>query len=149
MALSSLETTYGVGLTLGPLLGGFLYETGQLKNADINYHGNTMRDCLGGFYLPFAVCGSCLCLCGLVAFFVLPSTETHNSSGGSNSVTNDVDDSPTNNNNSNDADVEVVSIGYRSLLRKPSIVYCCLTLVISGVSASWYLPSLQVGTSNQ
>lgn len=42
-----METMFGVGLMLGPFLGGVLYE-------------------LNGFYLPFVVCGAGLAVCPLL-----------------------------------------------------------------------------------
>nr|ACO10895.1 MFS-type transporter C6orf192 [Caligus rogercresseyi] len=46
--LSVMETMFGIGLMIGPLIGGLLYE-------------------LGGFYLPFVISGSILFLCSLIS----------------------------------------------------------------------------------
>lgn len=50
--MSVLETMFGLGLMIGPLAGGLLYD-------------------LNGFYLPFVVCGSALIACSFMAFFWL------------------------------------------------------------------------------
>lgn len=55
IALSSLKTAYSVGMTLGCSIGGFLFE-------------------LGGFSLPFMVCGSMEIICVIVSIFVIPDT---------------------------------------------------------------------------
>jgi len=52
--LGWMETMLGLGTTLGPVLGGLLYQ-------------------LGGFYLPFLALGSLLVLCGLLGFCILPA----------------------------------------------------------------------------
>lgn len=51
------ETFNGLGYTLGPPIGGFLYQ-------------------IGGFLLPFAVLGSAVCLCGVASWVLFPSFET-------------------------------------------------------------------------
>jgi MFS family permease len=50
-----METMFGVGLMIGPFLGSVLYE-------------------LGGFYLPFVVCGAALAVCPVVAVFCIGGT---------------------------------------------------------------------------
>ncbi|TRY62520.1 hypothetical protein TCAL_12376 [Tigriopus californicus] len=49
-----METFFGVGLIVGPSVGGALYE-------------------LGGYYLPFVSLGSCLVLAACLTLFLLPS----------------------------------------------------------------------------
>ncbi|XP_022253325.1 MFS-type transporter SLC18B1-like isoform X1 [Limulus polyphemus] len=56
MALSTLHSFFGIGLIVGPTLGGGLYQ-------------------VGGFSLPFAVLGSLLLLGIAQVFFFLPQTE--------------------------------------------------------------------------
>jgi len=48
-----LETFFGLGLIVGPTVGGALYE-------------------VGGYTTPFAVMGSCLLLSAIMTLFVLP-----------------------------------------------------------------------------
>jgi len=56
--MSMLETMIGFGTTIGPFIGGLLFE-------------------YGGFCLPFAICGTLLLLCGGLAYWVLdPNEET-------------------------------------------------------------------------
>jgi len=54
--MSMLETMIGFGTTIGPFVGGFLFE-------------------YGGFGLPFITCGCLLLICGLLAYFVLDPME--------------------------------------------------------------------------
>ncbi len=99
--MAVMETMFGVGLMVGPFVGGVLYE-------------------LGDFYLPFAICGGALLICsGLACFLLKP----------------DVDES------SGAAAAE--SASFVQLLRQPAILYSCLTMCLSAISVSWYLPSLQ------
>ena len=53
--LSVMETTFGLGMMLGPFFGGLLYE-------------------IGGFYFPFAVCGGSLMICAIISFSILESS---------------------------------------------------------------------------
>ena len=53
---AALETCFGIGLILGPTIGGVLYEA-------------------GGFLLPFAVVGGLLAFSGILIFFLLPSQD--------------------------------------------------------------------------
>ena len=104
-----METAFGLGLMLGPVLGGVFYE-------------------LKGFYFPFVVCGTCLTLCSFLSMIfmkkakkaeepepVLPQQERN----------------------------WVAKISYRKLLQMPCVFISCLLLIISEVSVSWYLPTLQ------
>jgi len=54
--MSMLETMIGFGTTIGPFIGGLLFE-------------------YGGFSLPFATCGMLLLVCGSLAYFVLDPQE--------------------------------------------------------------------------
>ena len=57
-----METMFGVGLMLGPFVGGLLYE-------------------LDGFYLPFATCGSALLMCAGLGFCALKPGEGRDDKG--------------------------------------------------------------------
>ena len=50
--LSVMETTFGLGMMLGPFFGGLLYE-------------------VGGFYFPFVICGGSLMICAIISFIIL------------------------------------------------------------------------------
>ncbi|KAF6035613.1 SLC18B1 [Bugula neritina] len=55
-AIGILETFYGIGLVLGPAIGGGLYS-------------------IGGFLLPFEVIGGFVWCCSIVSYFTLPKIE--------------------------------------------------------------------------
>ena len=52
-----METMFGAGTTIGPFVGGFLFE-------------------FGGFLAPFGICGGLLLVCGVIAYFVLSRDAT-------------------------------------------------------------------------
>ena len=54
--MATLETCFGIGLIIGPTIGGALYE-------------------VGGYVTPFAALGSCLVLCSIFTAYFLPSTD--------------------------------------------------------------------------
>uniref|UniRef100_T1J6T4 Major facilitator superfamily (MFS) profile domain-containing protein n=1 Tax=Strigamia maritima TaxID=126957 RepID=T1J6T4_STRMM len=58
-ALTAIETAFGVGVFLGPSVGGLLFE-------------------FGGFLLPFAVNGGALMITAIVTVFLLPENENAN-----------------------------------------------------------------------
>ncbi len=162
---------YGIGLTLGPLLGGFLYETG-----DSWFDSNRVHIFIfcfispgkDGFYLPFTVCGSCLTLCAVGGWAILPKGEGEASSGEERSEEVERKSRPrirvflhfflqetercssslsSSTNTSTRTTAPARSrpgVGYRALLSRPPVLYSCLVLIMGGISASWYLPSLQV-----
>ena len=107
MALAAMETMFGLGTMIGPFLGGVLYE-------------------VGGFYLPFVICGSGLIACSVLGVVVLKPVEEDGKA-----ETDDDDDLGRN-------------TTYVKLLKMPTIVVSALILTITGISVSWYLPSLQV-----
>jgi len=101
--LSWMETMYGVGTTIGPFLGGLLYS-------------------VGGFYLPFLVCGGLLVLCGILGAWVLDKkVETE----------------------AEEDEVVMEGVRYRTLLTVPRVVVAAVVLVITGLSTQWYQPSLE------
>ena len=61
------DASFNLGLTLGPVLGAFMYEA-------------------GGFCLPFVVMGSCIILSGLTVYLVTEMPEIERSETGSRSV---------------------------------------------------------------
>jgi len=100
--LGWMETMFGLGTTIGPFLGGLLYW-------------------LGGFYLPFMVCGVLLVICGAAAVFILDTPGIK--------MEEDV--------------VEVVEVKYRNLVTVPSVMLGAVVLILTGVSTQWYQPSLE------
>ena len=114
--LAIMETMFGAGTTIGPFVGGFLFE-------------------YGGFLFPFATCGGLLLLSGFVALWLLPSadiTDVDLSYGAG-------DDSE----ESDDVGVVVVRGSYRSLLCSPLIIVSAIVTFLTGVSTQWYQPSLE------
>lgn len=111
--LSIMETMHGFGLMAGPFLGGLLYE-------------------IGGFYFPFAICGGILMLCAVLsALFLTNDTLSDNQASG---LSNDAPE---------DINMALAPTTYWQLLRRPSIVICCILLIIAETSVTWYLPTLQ------
>lgn len=100
--LGWMETMFGLGTTIGPFLGGLLYW-------------------LGGFYLPFLVCGILLVGCGAAAVFILDTPVRM--------VEEDVTDVP--------------EVRYRNLVTSPSVMLGATVLILTGVSTQWYQPSLE------
>ena len=92
----------GLGMMTGPFFGGVLYE-------------------IGGFYLPFVTCGSCLVICGIISYFLLESNhyETH-TNGMSNKEPNK-------------------QVKFMELLKMPSILICCFLLINAQMSITWYM----------
>jgi len=114
--LAVMETMFGAGTTIGPFVGGFLFE-------------------YGGFLTPFAVCGGMLLLCAGAGFFVLPLYETT-----SKEHVNDTD------NAEDDEGTEVRVEGsatYRTLLSSPLMLVSAVVTFLTAVSTQWYQPSLE------
>ncbi|XP_029831388.1 MFS-type transporter SLC18B1 [Ixodes scapularis] len=65
LVLSSLKTSFSVGMIVGPTVGGFLYD-------------------LGGYTTPFVVCGGLGLSSTLVTLFIIPKTVDKMSSGPTN-----------------------------------------------------------------
>lgn len=66
VTFASLETFFGLGLIVGPMVGGFLYQ-------------------LGGYFLPFVTLGLLLFLTAVITLCVLPKhnqTVQHGQSSG-------------------------------------------------------------------
>ena len=73
-----------------------------------------------GFYFPFVACGSSLIICATVATFIVSDKP--------DDVVEAQDSKPTQ---------------FMSLLKMPSITISCLLLIISEMSVTWYLPTLE------
>ena len=119
--LAVMETMFGAGTTIGPFVGGFLFE-------------------IGGFLAPFGICGGMLLVCGVIAYFVLSEDVTEEEEDHSEEVSAD---------GSND-DVEmsgevttVTPVTYRSLLSSPQMMLAAVLTFLTGVSTQWYQPSLE------
>ena len=122
--LAVMETMFGAGTTIGPFLGGLLFNC-------------------GGFLLPFLICGGLLILSGLAAFLVLPRTD-HDHDQSDLSGENESGGAP------DDEEPEVVEVvTYSSLLRSPLMVLAATVTFLTGVSTQWYQPSLEPYVRNQ
>ncbi|TRY71976.1 hypothetical protein TCAL_12664 [Tigriopus californicus] len=82
----------------------------------------------GDFYLPFVSCGGSLMLCSIFGWMLLKTEAESETEGDQESVE---------------------STSFRQLLKMPTVLYCCLIVVISGLGSSWYLPSLQPYVESQ
>jgi len=118
--LAVMETMFGAGTTIGPFIGGFLYE-------------------YGGFLTPFATCGGLLLICAGVGCFVLPQHETT-----SEEKLNEVNDD---NIAEDDDEGPVVRVTggatYRALLSSPLMLMSAVVTLLTSISAQWYQPSLE------
>jgi len=103
-----VETMLGVGTTIGPFVGGVLFE-------------------YGGFCLPFVVAGSLILCSGLISLMVLTCKE----------VTDLEDDE-----SDEDKNKEIVK-DFRSAMKNPWILSCCLVTLLTGMSCQWYQPTLE------
>ena len=122
--LAVMETMFGAGTTIGPFVGGFLFD-------------------IGGFLAPFGTCGGLLLVCGVVAYFVLPHIEL-------TEVEDSEDDSEDAIANGGDNDVEMsgevtilTPVTYRSLLSSPQMMVAAIATFLTGVSTQWYQPTLE------
>ena len=86
----------------------------------------------GGFYLPFMVNGGFLVLCSCYAFVLYKTKQKSKPEINSNDDAN--------------AD-DVNKTKFATLLKIPAVVYPCIILGLSGISCTWFLPTLQVGLS--
>ena len=119
--LAIMETMFGAGTTIGPFVGGFLFE-------------------YGGFLMPFAICGGLLLVSGMVALLLLPGYEHDDSDDDSETADEDGDDVEA----PHDAGVVVVSSSpCSSLLHSPLIIVSAMVTFLTGVSTQWYQPSLE------
>jgi len=109
-AMSCVETSFGLGTMTGPFFGGLLFK-------------------MGGFLLPFLVCGAFLVVGGLLAgilvFFVnkqeLQRKHERNE----------------------EEEIETVRIKFRNVLMKPGILVTCVIIILTGMSTQWYQPTLE------
>ena len=122
--LAVMETMFGAGTTIGPFVGGFLFD-------------------IGGFLAPFGTCGGLLLVCSVVAYFVLPHIEF-------TEVEDSEDDSEDATANGGDNDVEMsgevtilTPVTYRSLLSSPQMMVAAIATFLTGVSTQWYQPTLE------
>ena len=116
--LAVMETMFGAGTTIGPFVGGFLFE-------------------IGGFLAPFGVCGGMLLVCGVIAYFVLSEheEEDHSGEGSEDGGNDDVEMS---------GEVTTLTpVTYRSLLGSPQMMLAAILTFLTGVSTQWYQPSLE------
>lgn len=107
--LSIMETLYGLGTTMGPFIGGLLFK-------------------IGGFYLPFLVCGTFLVIAGVLATLLLVIK-----------IKKQQDEVQPEENN----------VKFRTVLKSPGILVACLVVIITGMSTQWYQPTMEPYLASQ
>ena len=108
-----------------------LYEILTAWSAPGTFVGGVLYE-YGGFYLPFMVNGGFLVLCSCYAFVLYKTKQKSKPEINSNDDAN--------------AD-DVNKTKFATLLKIPAVVYSCIILGLSGISCTWFLPTLQVGLS--
>lgn len=117
--LAVMETMFGAGTTIGPFVGGFLFE-------------------VGGFLAPFSICGGLLLVCGVIAYFVLSRDATEEEAG------EEVSADGSNNDVEMSGEVTTLTpVTYRSLLGTSQMMVAAIATFLTGVSTQWYQPSLE------
>jgi len=123
--LSVVETAFGVGMMTGPSFGGFLFD-------------------LGGFDLPFTVCGGTLIAFSFVSCLVLRKEKAAEDviddsvAGSDDSEDDEGDEDGTGNATSTSGNAK-----FTALLRDPTIGTCVAIIVLSEMSVAWFLPSFE------
>lgn len=111
--VSWMETMNGMGTTLGPFVGGVLF----------NY---------GGFCFPFAISGGLLVLCGLVAALVLDPSVEKKKYNEKEEEYEDLDDPK-----------PAVEPTFWTLICSSSVFLSCVITIATGAGQQWYQPSLE------
>jgi len=116
--ISCIETAFGLGTMTGPFFGGLLYEK-------------------GGFFLPFAVCGSLLGVSGLVCGMMLVCLRRRERSRQAKRL-EAVEDGV--------QEEELIvpkRIKFREVMKNPEVLLASFIVALSGVSTQWYQPILE------
>ena len=113
--LAVMETMFGMGTTIGPFVGGILFE-------------------YGGFITPFVTCGGLLLLSALLAYIILPDQDKVDSVS---------EDEHGGDDDAGDEVIVAGNVSYRSLLRSPLMMIAAIVTFMTGVSTQWYQPSLE------
>ncbi|CAG0879540.1 unnamed protein product [Cyprideis torosa] len=108
-----METFVGIGLSVGPALGGFLYS-------------------LGGFLLPFVVLGSILLLSVPINLFLIPSEF--------GIVARASASSPTNSPNGSSV---TTSVSFFSILKTAPVIVTCIVIILGAASWTSLDPTLE------
>jgi len=121
--LSCMETTYGLGNMTGSFLGGLLFN-------------------IGGFLLPFLVCGILLVIFGIGSGSLISLLSRQSES--EEAEEGELDE------NANLPDKKAQpNIKFRSLIQKPSVLLTCFIVLLTGMSTLWYEPTLEPHLSSQ
>ena len=116
--LSVMETSFGVGMTCGPAVGGVLYD-------------------FKGFYFPFVNVGGILIICSIICAFVL---DKKSSNGGEDESIISTLASPE---DGRDLRTPIMDTTYRKLFGLSAITIPFIILVLSEMSIAWFLPTLE------
>ena len=113
-----METSFGVGMTTGPALGGILYD-------------------YQGFYFPFVIVGGVLVLCSIMSSFIIDrnSSDSHSEDRTSLESGSIVANKP-------------MDTTFYKLLTTSAVVIPFIILVVSEMSVAWFLPTLEPFLSN-
>ena len=112
--LSVLESSFGIGLTCSPVVGGVLYS-------------------FKGFHFPFVIVGSMLVICSVMfAFIPRNKCSNHEDEDGRSTTSESHEDG-------RDPDKPTVDTTYRKLVGLPTITIPFIITMLSQMSISWYL----------
>ena len=84
----------------------------------------------GGFYLPFVVNGGSMVLCSIIALILFKPNMKRDPSDSNVDPNGD----------------KIPKTKFRTLLKIPKLVYSAIILAVCGISCTWYLPIMQVGS---
>ena len=115
-AMSCLEASFGLGTMTGPFFGGLLFQ-------------------LGGFPLPFIVCGTSIVLAGVMAGSCLLFADKQSARKGNEQKNEEEEEIKD--------EKKVIRISFRTLLKKPGVLVACFISTLTGMSTQWYQPTLE------
>ena len=108
-----METSFGVGMTTGPAVGGILYD-------------------YKGFYFPFVIVGGVLVCCSIISTIIIDKKDTD---GKMEQERTSLEGGR--------MDFNPIDTTYRKLFATAAITIPFIILVISEMSISWFTPTLE------
>ena len=108
-----METSFGIGMTIGPAVGGILYD-------------------YKGFYFPFAIVGGILVCCSIVSAFIIDKSKSD--------IDSEQDLTSL---EGGRMDGKPVDTSYCKLLSTAAITIPFIILTLSEMSIAWFLPTLE------
>ena len=113
-----METSYGIGLTCSPVVGGVLYS-------------------FRGFYFPFVIVGGILVICSIMFACILHNKSSNHEDEDTQSSTSESCEDGT------DSNTPIIGTTYRKLVGFPTITIPFIIVVLSQMSITWYYPALE------